>query len=394
MVQRKAIEYFRTFFEVSQAIISSRSLQDLLDFLVKRTVDALEVKAGSLRLVNETTKRLELVSSYNLSADYLAKGPLMTDHSIPDVLKGNVVIIKDAFEDPRIQYQFEKIQEGINTVLSAPVSTSVSVIGVLRLYSAEQRDFTAEEIEFVSALAEMGGLAIVNAKIYEDEGVKLSSLLKDVGIEFPEEAKPTEQRLKLFAAEPLDPIKSLEYFRLLHMITRAILSTLDSQQVINLITHKVIEIMQVKACSIRLINETTRELEMIASRGLSEEYLRKGPLHVDRSISPALEGHPVLVLNATNDSRIEYPAEKVQEGIKTILSLPITARERVIGVLRIYTGETRKYSQQEVAFLSALAEIAGVVIMNAKLYEKTHYNLMFWKATLEYLGFTGGNKKK
>jgi signal transduction protein with GAF and PtsI domain len=159
-------------------------------------------------------------------------------------------------------------------------------------------------------------------------------------------------------------------------------------------THKVIEIMQVKACSIRLINETTRELEMIASRGLSEEYLRKGPLHVDRSISPALEGHPVLVLDATNDPRIEYPAEKVQEGIKTILSLPITARERVIGVLRLYTGETRKYSQQEVAFLSALAEIAGVVIMNAKLYEKTHYNLMFWKATLEYLGFTSGNKKK
>lgn len=393
MVQRKAIEYFRTFFEVSQAIISSRSLQDLLDFLVKRTVDALEVKAGSLRLVNETTNRLELVSSHNLSADYLGKGPLSTDQSIPDVLKGKVVIIKDAFADPRIQYQTEKIQEGINTILSAPVVTKDRVIGVLRLYSAEQREFTTEEIEFISALAEMGGLAIINAKIYEDEGIKLSSLLKNVGIESPEETKPPEQRFKLFAVEPLDPTKSLEYFRLLHMITRAILSTLDSQQVINLITHKVIEIMKVKACSIRLINETTRELEMIASKGLSEGYLRKGPLHVDRSISPALEGHPVLILDATNDPRIEYPAEKVQEGIKTILSIPITARKRVIGVLRLYTGETRKYSQQEVAFLSALAEIAGVVIMNAKLYEKTHYNLIFWKATLEYLGFAGNKKK-
>jgi len=393
MIQRSSIEYFRTFFEVSQTILSSLSLRDILNFLVKQTVNALKVKAGSLRLVDETTHRLELVASHHLSEAYLAKGPLMTDQSIPEVLKGKVVVIKDAFADPRIQYKDEKKIEGINTILSAPVVAKEKVIGVLRLYSEERRDFTDEEIEFISALAEMGGLAIVNAKIYEDEGIRLSSLLKDVGIEFPEEAKQPEQRLKLFAVEPLDATKSLEYFRLLNMITRAILSTLDSQQMINLITHKVIDIMNVKACSIRLINETTRELEMIASKGLSEEYLRKGPLHIDRSISPVLEGHPVLVLDATNDPRIEYPAEKAQEGIVSILSLPITAREKVIGILRLYTGETRHYSQQEVAFLSALAEIAGIVIMNAKLYEKTHYNLVFWKATLEYLGFTGNRKE-
>ena len=113
MVEHKSIKYFQTFFEVSQTILSSLSLKDILNFLVKSTVGVLDVKAGSLRLVNEETNLLELVASHLLSKKYLDKGPLSSDQSIPEVLDGKVAIIKDAFKDPRIQYKSEKIEEGI-----------------------------------------------------------------------------------------------------------------------------------------------------------------------------------------------------------------------------------------------------------------------------------------
>ena len=385
MAKHKTIEYFRIFFDVSQAIFSSQSLKDILKLLIKRTTIALGVKAGSLRLVNEQTHRLELAASYMLSKKYLNKGALSSDLSIPEVLEGKVVVIRDAFKDPRIQYMTEKMEEGINTILSVPVVASDKVIGVLRLYTGEPRDFSDEEIEFVSALAEIGGLAIANAKIYEDEGIKLSSLLKEVGVELPEEPARPKQKLKLFALEPVDPSRSLEYFRGLHTIAKAILSTLDSRQVIDLVIEIVIAIMKVKACSIRLINETTRELELVASKGLSEHYLKKGPLHIDKSIRETLAGAPVLIADARTDPRIEYQPEKAQEGIFSILSLPIIARKRVIGILRLYSKEPRRYSREEVAFLSALAELAGIAIINAQLYERTKYDLSFWKTTLGYL---------
>ena len=143
--------------------------------------------------------------------------------------------------------------------------------------------------------------------------------------------------------------------------------------------------MKVKACSIRLINEITRELELVASKGLSEHYLKKGPLHIDKSIREALTGTPVLIADARTDPRIEYQPEKAQEGIISILSLPIIARKRVIGILRLYSEEARRYSREEVAFLSALAELAGIAIINAQLYERTKYDLSFWKTTLGYL---------
>jgi signal transduction protein with GAF and PtsI domain len=393
MVKHKTIEYFRTFFDVSQTIFSSLSLKDVLKLLVRRAVNTLGAKAGSLRIVNEKTNRLELVASQKLSKKYLNKGHLNSDRSIPEVLDGKVVVIKDAFEDPRIQYKTAKLEEGINTILSVPVVAKDKVIGILRLYSGEPRDFSAEEIEFVSALAEMGGLAIANAKIYEDEGIKLSSLLNKVGIELPEEPKGPKQRFKTFALEPDDPSRSLEYFRILHEITSTILSSLDSKQVIGLVIEKVIAIMHVKACSLRLINETTRELELVASKGLSDSYLKKGPLHIDKSIREALEGVPILIRDATTDPRIQYLSEKAQEGIVSILSLPIIARNRVIGILRLYSQETRDYSREEVAFLSALAEMAGVAIINARMYEKTKYDLSFWKATLGYLDITADQKE-
>jgi signal transduction protein with GAF and PtsI domain len=390
MKEDKTIEYFRSFFDVSQAIFSSLSLKDILKILVKKTVSALGAKAGSLRLVNEKTNRLELVASQKLSKKYLNKGSLSSDQSIPEVLEGKVVVIKNAFNDPRIQYMTAKKEEGIDTVLSVPIVAKDKVIGVLRLYSGEPRDFSDEEIEFVSALGEMGGLAIVNAKIYEDEGIKLSSLLNKVGIELPEEPrKRPKQRLKSFPVEPVDPSKSLEYFRVLHEITGAILSTLDSRQVIDLVIEKVVAIMKVNACSLRLVNETTRELELIASRGLSERYLKKGPIHMDKSIRETLEGAPVLIRDATTDPRIEYLPEKAQEGIVSILSLPIIATKRVIGIVRLYSHEMRQYSRNEVAFLSALAEIAGAAIINARMYEKTKYDLSFWKTSLEYLDIKG-----
>jgi signal transduction protein with GAF and PtsI domain len=239
-------------------------------------------------------------------------------------------------------------------------------------------------LEFVSALAGMGGLAIANARIHEKEGVKLSTLLARVGVDLPE-TKPFEGPMKPFVLPHYDHSRSMQLFRILRNVTTAILSSLNSREIVDLILEKVMEIMKVKGCSLRLINETTRELDLMAHRGLSEAFLGKGPVSADESIRETLQGRPVLIADVTNDPRVQYPLELMKEGIASILSLPITAQTRVLGVLRLYGGEPKDYLQDEVAFLLALAEIAGIVIVNARLYERTAYDLSFWEITLDYL---------
>ena len=378
-------EYFRLFFETAQAIISAGELQATLDSLVQRSVAALDLKAGILRLIDEESNSLKQVASFGLSATYLNKGPLNADQSIPQVLGGKPVCIKNAYDDPRLQYPEAMRAEGLNTVLSVPVIAGDKVIGVLRLYSAMPRDFSAHELEFVSALAEMGGLAIVNARFIKKEGDRLAALFAEIGVDQPTAAEIAGPQLEIPAVHSLDPAQSLDYFRTLHEVTRAILSTRDSKQVMQLIVEQVIRIMRVKASALRLRNETTHELELIASSGLSERFLNKGKPHTDQSIAETLTGKPVLVLDTAHDPRLEYPAETVAEGIKSLLSMPIFARQRVVGVLRLYSAEQRRYSPEEITFLLALAEIAGVAIMNARLYESTRNDLSFWAATLGYM---------
>ena len=385
MSQERTIQYFKVFFDASQAILSSASLKEILNLLVRRTVDALDVKAGALLLVDEETGRLKLVSSHQLSRKFRSKGPLRTGKSIPEVMEGKPVLIKDAFADPRIQYREAMLEEGINTLLSVPVVAKDKVIGVLRLYMAEPRDVSDIEMEFVSALAGMGGLAIANAMIYEKESVELANLHKKMGVEMPGQARERKKgKYKTPVISSVDPVRSLEFFRALHQVTRAILSTLDSREVVALVIEKVIAVMHVKACGLRLIDKTTRKMDMFASKGLSKWFLEKGPIDAEKSVCEALEGTPVLVLDATTDPRIQYREEVAREGIVSVLSLPIVAGDRVIGVLRLYTGETRQFTLDEVAFLSAIAMISGIAIMNARLYEKTKYDLSFWGATLNY----------
>lgn len=385
MIQSNTNEYFRLFFETAQAILSASSLQETLDSLVQRTVAALEIKAGGLRLIDEESHNLKQVSSFGLSETYLNKGALNADQSIPEVLDGLVVYVKDACSDPRIQYPEAMRAEGIASVLSVPVIASDKVIGVLRLYSAEPHDYSDEDIEFVSALAEMGGMAIVNARIYQDKDEQLASLFEEIGVDLPTTVEAVTQELSVSAVQDIDPSKSLGYFRTLHEVTSAVLSTLDSKEVVQLIVDKVISIMQVKASALRLRNETTHELELIATSGLSETFLAKGQPHTDQSICETLAGRPVLITDTANDPRLEYPVETVAEGIASILSMPIIAQQRVVGVLRLYSAEKRLYSQEEITFLSALAEISGIAIMNAKIYEKTNNDLSFWTATLGYM---------
>jgi len=66
-----------------------------------------------------------------------------------------------------------------------------------------------------------------------------------------------------------------------------------------------------------------------AAYGLSDWYVRKGPVSADKSISEALEGKSVAVLDATEDERIQYREQVKKEEIVSILSTPMMLKEEI-----------------------------------------------------------------
>jgi GAF domain-containing protein len=103
--------------------------------------------------------------------------------------------------------------------------------------------------------------------------------------------------------------------------------------------------------------------------GLSDWYLRKGPVKVSKIISDVLEGKPVAVLDATTDERVLYREQAKEEGIASILSVPMRLRGEVIGVLRVYTAEPYRFSKNDIHFVETIANLAAVALENLRAYD-------------------------
>jgi len=146
-------------------------------------------------------------------------------------------------------------------------------------------------------------------------------------------------------------------------------SSLNLRKVLNLITENVIAALNVKACTVFLWNKKQSTLEVSATCGLNESYLKKGSIDADKSMSESLQGECVLIDDVANDSRVQYPHEAKREGITSIFSVPISVKDHIIGVLRIYMSEKRNFSADQVEFITGLADMGGIAIDNARMYD-------------------------
>jgi len=160
------------------------------------------------------------------------------------------------------------------------------------------------------------------------------------------------------------------YFESFREVVKAISSTLELQQVLNLLVTKVAQVMDLKACAIRLLDSKKRTLELLASHGLSDAYIQKGSVDADRSIAEAMEGKIVFIKDASKDPRAQYQKEAEAEGIASIVSIPLKVRGRIIGVLRLYSAAPRDFSEDELGFTEAIAEMGAIAIENARMYER------------------------
>jgi FixJ family two-component response regulator len=153
-------------------------------------------------------------------------------------------------------------------------------------------------------------------------------------------------------------------------IKTAVSSTLNLKEVLDLIVQGVVKVMKVKGSTLSLLDKNREKLRVFAYHGLSRNYVDKGPLDSSKSLAESvLNGKHAWVEDASQDPRVQYPQEAMREGIKSILSVPLLVRNKVIGVLRVYTSEPRKFSDEETRFLYGFAEQVAYAIENARSYE-------------------------
>jgi len=165
-------------------------------------------------------------------------------------------------------------------------------------------------------------------------------------------------------------------FKTLYEVARTVSSSLRLDTVLNLIVDSAVQVMNVKACVIRLLDPETDLLVPRAARGLSEAYLNKGPVRVAENAldQRALQGETIAVPNAPRHPDVTYGEDAAKEGITSVLTVPLLSKGQALGVIRIYSRSERRFGTGEVALLEAFANQAAVAIENASLYEDIRRN--------------------
>jgi signal transduction protein with GAF and PtsI domain len=166
----KKIDFFTALYTVARVVNASLDLSQVLEKIVRVVTETMGVKASSLRLLDARRKKLLLAANYGLTAGYVRKGPVLVEKSGLDrkALKGQTILIKDAQTDKNFQYGERAREEGIKSVLVAPLAVGKKIIGVMRVYTGKAREFKQKEIQFLEAAANLSAIAIENARLHQD----------------------------------------------------------------------------------------------------------------------------------------------------------------------------------------------------------------------------------
>ena len=126
--------------------------------------------------------------------------------------------------------------------------------------------------------------------------------------------------------------------------------------------------LEIKGCTLFVLDPGTGELEVLASFGLSPGYMNKGPVLFSASVHSELKREPIVVCDIAQTDRLQYPQQAVEEGIAAIVSVPIVFNDKSIGVLRLYHHAPWEVSERDLDSLAVLAENVGLAMMYTRLH--------------------------
>ena len=155
-------------------------------------------------------------------------------------------------------------------------------------------------------------------------------------------------------------------------VSQAINSTLNLDEALRVITQESCELMRARMCSLMLLDDSREWLDLRASYGAGDAYIKKPRLNVDESLLGVVvrRKKPQQVANVQVDSRYQNVELARRENLVSLLSVPLIFAGQSIGTLNVYTARPYNFSNEEIKILTALAELSAIAIEKARLYER------------------------
>ncbi len=327
------------------ATVVSRSLEieEILSNALEKTLDLMGIEAGGIYLLDGESGLLSIASyrgfseSFSSEIDQLRVGEGFSGQVAE---RGEPLIVDDISADPRLTRSIAK-EEGFHSFASFPLQSRRTVVGTLFVITRQHRAFPPQEIELLTSIGNQIGVAVENARLYEDVKSRLAQVIA------------------------------------LQETSAAVVSTLALDELLTLLTRKAMELLHAEGGVLNLVDWDSMEDEVVAATGsLASSIGYRSPLDHSLSGWVALHNQAVTLQGGEEDRRVDQEAltllqEELGREIGSIAAAPLSVKDKVLGSLVLVTkaADGEEFRPADLDILVSFASQAAGAIENARLFE-------------------------
>jgi PAS domain S-box-containing protein len=322
---------------IAHTISQSLDLQTVLDAALAEVLEALEVEAGGVYLIDPDRQAMTLWVLQGMPKDEAAPARRL---GLGEGIAGQAVasgkpIVLDIASYPTERLTPLAHKLGIQTLAAAPLVAKGRVLGALSLAATRQRSFTPEKLDLLTAIGQQIGVAIENAQLYEQ--------LRTQRIE--------EQTALL-------------------RLSQELLASLDPQEILQRAVSTAADVLRADGCDLMLLEADEQTLTLAHSRGREQLVGRLQVPNTDQSFPGYIvrQKTPLSIPHVTQETRFLIPTAIQEEGVASALGAAVLSGEEAIGALIVDTRDPRQFSPEEGRFLSLIANQTGLAIQRAGLF--------------------------
>lgn len=158
----------------------------------------------------------------------------------------------------------------------------------------------------------------------------------------------------------------------LSRVSAALSGLWELDAILTVALNNVLDIMNGAIGGILLLDEDTRTLSYRVHHGLSARYVEEVRLKLGEGIAGrvAQSGKSILLEDISADPRVAYRDLVSAEGLKAYISVPLRAKDKVLGVINVASRMPRHFTTNDMHLLHAIGDQLGVAIEEARLYER------------------------
>jgi signal transduction histidine kinase/putative methionine-R-sulfoxide reductase with GAF domain/DNA-binding NarL/FixJ family response regulator len=334
--------------DIATVVSQSLDLEEILHAALDKTLQVMEVDADGIYLLDQASGVLTIAAYRGLSPEFIQavdKLELGEGFSGLAAQSGQPIVVRDLSDDPRLTRVVARA-EGLRSLASVPLRYKGQVLGTLFVLTYHCRDFTDQDLQLLTSIANQMGVAIANARLFE-----------------------AQQR-------------RAEQFRVINEVGRRISSILAVDELLMQTARLIRQAFNYQLVGFGLIEED--ELVLKIGAGDLWDDLKDRPVRLKIGQEGimgwvASTGQPLLAPDVSQEARYHFLVQA--SDTRSELAVPLEAKESIIGVLDVQSARLNAFDQTDLAMLESLASQTAVAIENAQLYEHIRQELAERKRT-------------